>query len=79
MQVLTIVNYTGLYLHPKFSIIKNQEADFFPLFFMMYIFAHLLSIFLKALLMLKYVHSCSVASLALGCQVPPCADHIIDF
>lgn len=43
MQVLTIINYTGFYLHQRFSVIKNQEADFF--FYIMYIFTQLLGIF----------------------------------
>lgn len=82
MQVLTIINYTGLYLHQRFSVIQNQEADYFYFFHDVYIFTQLLGnffFFLKALLMLRYVHSCSVASLALGCQLLPCAEHIIDF
>lgn len=44
MQVLTIINYTGLYLHQRFSVIKNQEADvFFFLFHDVYIFTQLLA------------------------------------
>lgn len=66
------------YICIRDSVIKNHGADFF--FFSWCIYSHNCSaFFLKALLMLRYVHSCSFASLALGCQLLPCAEHIIDF